>query len=355
MMLLLADERKEMDTTIHPALEGFLSYAGPGNYYPAPYFYPEMGTRGGDMMIKEKARVAWERELEVEILSKPTGEPRKGCIVSIDTKRNSISVRGAPGGCTHFWFSDIIDIRFVEPLEDDQFHGAECKEEPQELTAYDIDALIAENAELKRRNAELERSLGEPEQVEHDTKIYDSIVRAFENREEVRIGYREDGKYYERTGWIEQIDTDLHGGVITHTIRLQRKAGVGFTCSLSSIEQVTTLAQPHDIASERWLVVCGADGVFTLYADTEPVATIAMEGMSKEQIYLMTAAPELADRARDVCSIGIPGEAHALSDAVCELAKLLRKLGLLHSQNRDDVSRETLDEGGLKIGETGGY
>lgn len=139
-----------MDTTTDPLLEEFLSYALPGDKYPSEIFYPAMHTRGGDMTIKEKAMRAVDSGDLIE-LEYSHGSSRKGVIVAY--KRGGIEIKYPDDLSPHFpRYEAIADIRFVEPRA-------------KTLTTDDIDALITENADLKSRNAELERSLCGPEQV----------------------------------------------------------------------------------------------------------------------------------------------------------------------------------------------
>lgn len=254
-------------------LDEFLSYALPGNYDPAPFFYSEYEPEGDRQMtkmsIRKKARIAWEDGLEVEIIA-----------------------HGVKAGGRHiFWLSpeglhfaaediacryeDITEIRFVD--EEQRIRDEATQRFFDKIDYWD--KFLTELAEPTETCAN-EPCEEESRLCRHDYEVIDRCVLHGDDQIEKLTA--------ENAELTEEID------------------------ELDRAEEVRERSDADTIiGQDKRIQELTAENAELKRSMGEPVL-------------------ELADRAADVCQYAI--EPGALSDAICELAKVLRKLGLLHSQ-----------------------
>lgn len=125
----------------------------------------------GDMTIKEKARVAWEQDLEV-VVEAGHGHTVQGRIDEFSGYE--IHITSPLGHGSRVGFSHITDIRFVgEPCDEAvEFDSTPATDTERQLVANarTIECQSDAIRKLTAENAELKRSLGEPEQADpvHD-------------------------------------------------------------------------------------------------------------------------------------------------------------------------------------------
>ncbi len=311
------------------------------------------------MTIKEKARVAWEKDLEV-VVELINGELVRGCIDDRPASYGIHIERKIDGGC-QVYYENIADIRFVDaPCED--------KEDVISRMTNDLANLEKENAALKqelatteeRENddgqmingqfkrirglcdeiAELKRSMSEPvtatqkqkdvQEMKQHGIIYRQLRKALQGGYEVQIDYVREGS---RAGSVIGLNWD--------TCMIKDYG----TLTIAEIKSVTPVEEPYDIAKERWMVYKGVGGIEIRQKcdGHEPALAIVRYGTinsqaklvaTDAQIELATAAPELADVLRafinDVSCFMLQEGSAGFSKRVARRIRLLRKLGVIN-------------------------
>lgn len=340
-------------------LDEFLSYAAPGNYDPAPFFYPEYEPEGDrQMKIREKAAKACLEHLEIEIDWDPSPVPMKNVLISsLDDKRISINGQGY---VMQIYYKDITDLRFVdEPRE----------EEAEELKILrgQVEQQGIMLGKLMEENAELERSMGEPVQLETwpDPFVMTraSLLQAKAENRWIKVEFlsgrthtyavdhvTDDGVRFDDGSAIaldqiksvkllkvvcepdepvvvEKYDENTQLFILLHLKDLRRKrkwsdeSEAWFDKTIAEFEQSL---EPYDIAKERWIEHC--DGSIRRIVDYSEnkigLHLFRGDNVSWNQIRFAAAAPELADKMRRCMN------AHGTVDTTIPVIKLLRKLGV---------------------------
>lgn len=253
------------------------------------------------MTIKEKARVAWEKDLEVLVVNE-SDEQRRGYIDSFSASELHIAYTMSDGGSSIEYVA-ITDIRFVGEVEEGQGEavaiGQFAYTEPG--AGRNVVGLICDSV--------LVNSVGKL--AVHTNWLGGHHIAGMAGRldmdfTESIFGYHGEAIVYEALICGEYAD-------LTFTIDDPQES-----------RQDEETEDQHDIAKERWEWRKDDDGITRLY---HRESAIAYRGMATpEQISVMAAASELADKMRE--RINNSGQHSAYSDDVKNQIALLRKLGV---------------------------
>lgn len=229
------------------------------------------------MTIKEKARVAWERDLEVEITAH--GHKYRGRIECYHGDGLTLRIV-VPR--ERFSYDDITDIRFVdEPCNDVQ------------ATLYVL--LYLKDLRTKR------------EWSEESQKWFDNTIAEMERKLTAECASEE-----EALRQIIERQKGMMDLLYAENAELKR--------SLGEPEQ----ANPVDIASQRWAY----NKCYSEITDRNGRGLVERRDATHEQIELMAAAPELADMLRGLLNEQARLKDGPYRDYMVGLIWKLRKLGI---------------------------